>query len=201
MNIQERRNLGKSLSKSISSSQSSASQGQVPASPIKMQVHLLEKLIHLRLLVKHQENLLHCTSRQTCHSGVTEVLASSCIFLLLIIWCFHPLHSPISPAELLTCPRWIVELQSNNAWSQEINFLMFLLQPSFIAPYTCLIFSLTLLTPNIYFLPYLPILEKAAGQRRLIYQRLKHGVRDSWQKKELRRNGCGVDSPSPPKSL
>lgn len=146
MNIQERQNLGKPLSKSTSSSQSSTSQGQVPASPIKMRVHLLEKLIHLRLLVNHQENLLHCTSRQTRQPGVTKVLASSDIFLLLIIWCFHPLHSPISHAELLTCPRWIVELQSNNTWSQEINFLMFLLQPSFIAPYVCLIFSLT--TPD-----------------------------------------------------
>lgn len=197
MNIQERQNLGKPHSKSTSSS----SKEQVPDSPIKMQVYLLEKLIHLRLLVNHQENLLRCTSRQTSHPEVTKVLASSDIFLLLFIWCFHPLLSPISHAELLTCPRWIVELQSNNTWSQEINFLMFLLQPSFLHLTFVLYFPSPLLTPNIYFLQYLPILEKAIGRRRLIYQCLKHYVRTSWKKKELRRNGCGIDSPSPPKSL
>lgn len=115
----------------------------MPASPIKMQVSFLEKLICFRLFVSRQQNLLHCRNRWTRFPGVTKIFACSDVFLLLTIWCFHPLGSPISHNELLTCPRQIAELQSNNTWSQETNLLMFLLQPSFIAPYVCLIFSLT----------------------------------------------------------
>lgn len=166
---------------------------------IKMQISFLEKLICLRRLVSGQQNLLYCRNLRTRLPGVTKIFAGSDIFLLLIICYFHPLGSPISHDELLTCPRRIAELQSNNTWSQEINFLMFLLQTSFIAPQVCLIFSLTTLDSKYIF----PSISSQSGEgcraKEAVYQCLKHCVRASLQKKESRRNGCEVDGlTSPP---
>ena len=92
--------------------------------------------------------------------------------------CFFPLNSPISHVELLTCPRWFAELRSNNTWRQEINFLMFLLHLSFIAPYMYIIFSLTTLPPYIYiYIIY-------------IYSSISSHLREGCRSKELSLSVC-----------
>ena len=165
----------------------------MPASPIKMQISFLGKLISLSLFISRWQNFWHCRNRQTRHPGVSKIFVCSDIFVLLIICCFFLLSSPVSHVELLTCPRWFAELRSNNTWRQEINFLMFLLQLSFIAPYMCLIFSLTTLPPNIYIYSSISShLREGCRSKEVSLSVCETLCQGQSAIKELRRNGCEV---------
>lgn len=91
------------------------------------------------------------------------------------------------PGELLRCNPITLGARKLIFWCSYFDLL--LLHFTLV-----LYFPLPLLIPNINFLQYLLILEKAVGQRKLIYHCLKHCVRASWQKKEPRSNGCRMDS-------
>ena len=146
INIQERQDLGKLLRKSTSSFQvqpklrADACLSHEKTNRFPREIESFKAACQ----PPRKPSALYKQVNKSCR--VTEILVCSDIFLLLIICCFYPLQSPISCDELLTCPTWIAELQSNSTWNQEINFPMFLLQPSFIDPSICLIFSLT--TPD-----------------------------------------------------
>lgn len=122
------------------------------SSPIKKQISFLEKLIHLRLLGSRQNIFCILLPVETGEQSTQGLLIFSPFWISFYYSSFgvsiHSAHLFFN--ELLTHPRWIAELQSNNIWSREINFLMSYFNPLLLRLTFVLYFTSPLATPNVY---------------------------------------------------